>query len=52
MIYSNENIKGKVTVEYKMTLWQSIGYITTIMTIVIFINYIIYNKKIKKAGIA
>ena len=50
LISSNENIKGKVVVEYKMTMWQAIGYITTIMTIVIFINYIIYNKKIRKAG--
>lgn len=45
LLLSDDNIEGKVVVEYKMTTIQKIGYIISLMTLVIFVNYIIYSKK-------
>ena len=47
LLIGDSNIEGKIVVEYDMTLMQKAGYIISIMTLVLFINYIIYEEKIK-----
>ena len=48
LLLSDSSTEGKVVVEYKTTIIQKIGYIFTIMTLVVLVNYIIYVEKIKK----
>ena len=47
LLIGDSNIEGKIVVEYDMTIMQKIGYVISIMTLVLFINYIIYVEKIK-----
>lgn len=45
-IYNEEIVTGKITVEYKMTIIQKIGYIISIITFIALVQYIILvNKK-------
>ena len=48
LISDNKDIKGTVIVKYEMTTIQKIGYIISIMSFVILVNYIIYVEKIKE----
>lgn len=48
LISDNKDIEGTVIVKYEMTTIQKIGYIISIMTFVILVNYIIYVERIKE----
>lgn len=48
LISDNKDIEGTIIVKYEMTTIQKIGYIISIMTFVILVNYIIYVEKIKE----
>ena len=46
IVKNDEILNGKVTVEYKMTVIQKIGYSITIVTLICLVSYII-NDKVK-----
>lgn len=45
LVKGDKELSGKITVKYSLTIIQIICYISSVVSFVLFIGYIVYDKK-------